>query len=490
MAEEIRPTGEVNRGFISTSRPGQTLLGKLGDALAVSSSVIDTQVKDAAQRELDETVDLLSSPLITEEEAFEIEQAAAFPISQIKAKNRRGNLIAGQAFESVQDKVAKAPDAPTARKILRDAQAVILDGEEDLSVQAGIRERFAEMAPKMLAESAARRIAKRDRDERVAVAEDQRMALESKDSLEFINTLAGQVFQEQTAGGDVPALLDQSRNSIEAFWLSGDDDTSAGNPNANVAIDRIDDVLDHINLDDAERLKFTRLRERIESAEEAKLIDPNTASLKAKEAAHLQLQNELADWSLANPGRIPPPHMRDAYLRSAPTSAAGRAALGFYKGLTEAAPMGVTATVESEQTRGLLLKRLTNEDGFIEASGPELMAQYDEAVAQLDPNLRGDPTLRRTLQDLADRLVAQQSDVDKAIKERDAEVEARIGERLDRFVQREDFGKLNPDEQREFVERIKENRAPMIRRQRQRELESTARELGVNLQNTVNTSTR
>jgi hypothetical protein len=494
MPEEIRPSRSIESGRVDTGRPGTSGLASLGQALRTVSNTVGDLTERAAEKELREMEDLLSSPLLSENEIQEIEESATFPLGRIKARNRRGSFLAQQAYDNVFDQVSQAPDATSARKILREAQQGILGQSDDASVQAGIRERFSEFGTELLSEAAQRRVVARAREETINVAEDQRVALESGSRLNFGNVLVGQLEDEQIANGDVAALVDTSILSLEAYWLAGDDDEiGKGNVHANRTLDHIDLILDEVPMESSERLKFSRLRERIEAGEEAAIANPEKLQTDALKRAHKNHGAALTNWSLDNPGVIPPEALTRPYLATAPTESARRAALEFVQGVPDSGQVvGVTGTKQNTQTRGILLRRLAAFDAELSPEDAEAISFYDTLVSELDPDLRSDEAeLRRQLDDIASLAVARTSEGRDEMRIREAEAQGAVQRETARLIRDADIGRpLTADEIKTVSNRVKEIRRPLVRAQRQADIESAAKELGIPLSSILNTSKR
>jgi len=435
MPEEIRVNTEIERGFVG-SRPAPGKLDALRVALQgvkdVRSGVERFQAREAAEVE-----DLLSSPLVTENEAQEIRDSAITPLAKLRAENRQGELIVQREVESLQDAISNAPDAIEARKILRQRQQELLDAHGDeAGIASGIRERFADVAPNLLGEASARRIATRERQERLAVDEDLRLNLESSGALGYVNTLIPHLTDEALTGGDVDGILADAAIVLENHWKSGDDvEDPDGNVNTVDSLESIDILLEDIPLDAKQRKAFTDLRQRIQSGEEAARRARATSDKPAKDAAHAQAQQDIINWIDANPDQPLPPQMTRRLIASGDTAAKKRAAREWLK--DQAPPLGVVNTEIWEQGRTQLRAQAELEfeasiDFDLEdnVSPADILAVYESLGARLDPALADDPAeLRR---------VRENAIAEATVKAKER-VDLRRQTRQDRVAQTERF---------------------------------------------------
>ena len=385
-----------NRAFISQRTPS-TPLERLSRALARTGEAGGRALQIAEERELADAEELLRSPLVTEEEIAEITRDSFFPQVKIKAANRQGQLQVENAREEIAQALRDAPDALAARQMLRERQAQMLDLTEDVSVQAGIREAFAEVAPSLLSTAATRRAQLLDeRDNEIQGALFQGV-LEQRPE-EFTNNLVQELNVEVLTGGDIPAFHTRAVTGMANFYLEGDDEDGLNNTRTRTTLQTIDQVLkSNVVQSGAERAKYVKLRETIERDE--------IARQKAREGQaglddiHAAWQRRVTAWVDANPNQPIPQDLRKLYLDSAHTAAASRSALEFLDGVeTRANPKapGAAGLPAFKNGREILKKAVEKFDPntgvfLIGTEGLAALEYYDSIASTLDPDVGTDP---------------------------------------------------------------------------------------------------
>lgn len=394
MPVEIKPSGQVQAGFVATRRSGgATALDALADALRGVTALGKQEFKAAEQKELEETTNLLSSPGLTEEEAQEIADDVNFPLNRIKAENRIGEVRVQQQLDAIQDEVDRAPDALEARRVLHTWQGRLLEGiEANSAVAAGVREALARESAAMLRGASQRRVAARAAEEQINLSEGLRLGLEHGGADSFVNFLVPQLEDDALTNGDVSASLTTAAQTIENYWREGDDLDPSRNVNATEAIDSIDAVLANVSMDSADRGKFSALRDRIVSGEESR----RQASLKEAPLSerHARAIDRAFAWQRANPDQPLPGSFVQEIRTSAPTASARQNAEDWLE--QNAIPQGVLYNSLWEDGQSLLRQQFQAFAGSIEnisaslyggASLADVVTVYNSIGANLPPEL-------------------------------------------------------------------------------------------------------
>jgi len=199
MAEEIRVTPTIQRGFVDVGRPGPTGLSALASALDTTADVGLKFAQQKLDQEVEETEKSLANPLVSDEEAREIEEEAFFPINKIKARNRVGENIVFRNRADIEDYLRKATDPVEARELLREKQAELLEKTTDLAEQAGIREAMASISPSLLTDASKERQATQARNDVISTISSQQHALEDTGSEGWVALFDTQLYTETLA---------------------------------------------------------------------------------------------------------------------------------------------------------------------------------------------------------------------------------------------------------------------------------------------------
>lgn len=427
MAEELRVIGTIEKGFVDTGRPGPGGLDALGDALGRFGDLVGDSIKFAereAKLEEQEVVEALSSPLLSEDEIREIEEASRFPLAKIRAQNRRGEFLVQKELEKIQDAAANAADPIEARRILREYQQRILDGVEDPAVQAGIRERMAREGSQILGEASKRRIAAREAEEIRTTSEDLRASMEYGGAVGLFNTLAPMMEDEVISGGSQQDIAVRGLQVIENFWRDGDDDDPSKNPNTDDALEAIDLVLDNGNLDAKSRGAYTEMRDKIVGAEATRARTYDATDEPTKTELHAQAQIRILNFKDENPTTQVPISMQRALIETAPTAPRAVAAREWLK--DNVTPVGVLLTDTWEEGRRRLagqaravaqgLTPAGMEVALNPASMASAIAFYERVGANLDPKMEPEQLRNARDQALQDSVKAG-LELDKAAAE-------------------------------------------------------------------------
>lgn len=322
MSEELRVDRTVERPFVAL-RGGESGLERLGRALgqgARATQQLASIAEREARREAEEIQEALASPLITEEEIAEIEGDATFPLGRIKAQNRRGELMVESQFDQIQQQVEAAPDAIAARQILRKIQQQILDGLEgqDTAIAAGVRNRMATIAPRILAEGSERRIKMRKRQERLDVNETNRLALETSGPEWAAATIIDGWTDELVAQGDSEQYASDTSEMLLNHYLQGDNDDPLNNIHADDVLETIDLLLAKdtgIPRDlEKERGTLIELRQKIENDEQNRFSKIEASGKLSASQAYANSYKRLVAHRETKPGEpIPEALIADAW---------------------------------------------------------------------------------------------------------------------------------------------------------------------------------
>ncbi len=409
MPEEIRPGRSDARGFIHLGRTGPTAFEALGDALSDGVGIVNEFVEKKEKKDLEEATNILSSPLLTPEEAAELEQTSRSPLIRMKAKNARGGLMVEEQIATFEDTISNTKDPIEARAKLKEFQSSLMEGVDDPAVRAGIRERFALHAPRMLGEASKRRLVAQEIEEQLIVSTDLQAGL-SRGPIGFTEILVDHAEGSALAGKDMNAFHERAAQALQNAWRSGDDGLES-NPDAPRILETIDAVLQHGGIvDEKQRSHYIGLRDAIEADEERRRGDPAVALDAANKAAYLARFKAAEKWRLRNPNAPFPADQAQALIDDAPTAAEARAAAAFATdALTDPRLPGVVGTKEHTQARALFEKSLSPEEGFaLSTEHTKAMENFDAAVRALPKSLKDDEIeLRRVLGEVSKNAKAQ-----------------------------------------------------------------------------------
>ena len=446
MPEEIKPIGELVRPRVDTGRPGDTGLGALSRALTQVNELGISIAQRAAKKELEEVENQLSTPGLTIAEAEEIQEEATFPLARIQAANRRGGLVVEAAQDDIQDILDKEPDVVAARRKLREHQESMMPQARNDAERAGIREAYAKLAPRMLADASARRVAARD-------AEAQRVQSDSfKNAIEFggpetvVNRLLDDQFDTEVASGDVEALQTTFLESVSAYWKSGDNEELDVNVNVDKTVKALDLFLDNGSMGSTIRKATETLRDQILTKQQADVNDPLKGLNAAMDREHAQITELVNKAQLENPYSTVDPDLAIRWVETARTAARKDAVTAqILEMQTQGPPVRTVVEMkEVTQPRALLLTALKKEGAVeIDEIGIAAMQEFDQTMALLDPKLQNEPG---KVSEIAFGLVKQLSKevADRAVEKRktDAQVKDEVYEKL--TAARVRFAKQNP----------------------------------------------
>lgn len=410
MPVAIQPGRSDARGFVTSQRPGPTTLDALASALDAGTDLAKTEYDKFQKKQLDEATDLLSSPLITEEEIAELEARTNSPLIHQRARNARGGLIVEERIAAIEDEASKAPDALTARTKLREAQQALIESEQDPAVRAGIRQRMAEHSTRILSQAAVRRVDTVKREHKMTVASDLQAGLENG-ATAYGEIFSGHLYDATIAGEDMYEFNQDAVGTLRNYWQSGDDGLD-DNPDTPRVLEAIDIALQNPGLiDHKERSLWTQFREEVETDKERRKGNPEAALLKVEEANHLAMMKAADNWIAKNPGKPFPPEWAQQLRDAAPS----RAALNAVRSLVdtqladERLP-GVLGTREYQEAHSMLAPRQRDANGVIDETAVAATELFEAGARALPPALKEpgrEIELRQALTEMSKQSLAQ-----------------------------------------------------------------------------------
>jgi hypothetical protein len=158
MAEKITPMPVVGGGSPDVSRPNDNGIRTLASSLGVIVQSAAEIGQQAQANEFQNIQSLLNDATVGPDEAKEIAGNAYFPVNRFAAQNRAGEAKVLAERDAIEQDLLQATDSLDARQRLRVYQQKLMESENELGVQAGIRQAIADLAGPLINDASKKRL--------------------------------------------------------------------------------------------------------------------------------------------------------------------------------------------------------------------------------------------------------------------------------------------------------------------------------------------
>lgn len=387
MAVALTPMPVIDAGRVDVSAPNESGLGGLARSLDVTVRSVAEIGQIAQENEFKNVQSLLNDATMGPDEAKEIAGNAFFPINRFAAQNRAGEARVHAERNAIEDDLAKAVDSIDARQRLRAHQQRIMEGENELGVQAGIRQAIADLAGPMINKASATRLELRNRQRR----NDESFILREtliKDPDTFVTSLQGILADQQMDATQEPDVHETAAQTLL--------NTLIENPPSVVAVKEAAQAVlaSGAVVNAKDRALYTGVLKAVERVEDDTNTEASTAAEKKRMLNFYGLK--ITDHLRLYPGSEIPEALARGYRENStdPLTADGklRAAMEAAKG-SSIGIVGTDAHKNGKKTLDRLfaasMTQVTTPEGNeIKASAYEL---YDAITGSIDPRVAGEP---------------------------------------------------------------------------------------------------
>lgn len=379
MAEKITPMPVVGGGSVDVSAPNDSGLRTLAGSLDVAVRSAAEIGQQAQLNEFHNVQSLLNDATLGPDEAKEIAGNAFFPVNRFAAQNRAGEARVHAARDVIEQDLLSAPDSIEARRRLRVHQQKLMEGENELGVQAGIRQAMADLAPALINDASKKRLELRNiqrRNDESFILRDQL----TRDPKGFTGALGGILADQEMDATQEPDVHKTAGQTMLNMLIE--------NPAAAPFIKQAArEALDGGLVEGAEnRAQYTGVLKAVETLEKAAAASVSTE--KAQKAYRNKLGLDIYDLHLA--GEYIPEDMKRAYVSTFSDPLTGEAHLRTLYESARNAPAGVIDTdayraglenIKANQRTNIFIAP-TEEDNQIRAATLEI---YDSIMGSVDP---------------------------------------------------------------------------------------------------------
>lgn len=429
MAVAITPMPVVGGGTVDVSRPNDSGLRGLAQSLDVAVRSAAEIGQQAQANEFQNVQSLLNDATVGPDEAKEIAGNAFFPINRFAAQNRAGEAKVHAARNAIEDDLAAATDSIDARQRLRAHQQKLMEGENDLGVQAGIRQAIADMAGPMINKASATRLELRNRTRR----NDESFILRetiTNDPENFVPALQAILSDQNADATQEPDIHETASQTLL--------NTLIENPGSVLAVkDAATAVLASGSVVNAkDRALYGGVLKAVERIED----DTNTATTTA--AQQKRDRNlygmKIVDHLRLHPGTMPDPDLWNGYIANSPNPVVAETQLRNFMEASKGASIGILGTDAHANGKKTLDRMFaTAYDQPVSAEQREIQAAayelYDQITGSIDAQVTIDPAEAATqaqqaaqiAHDRAATFVSQTKDAATARETRKKELLAR-----------------------------------------------------------------
>lgn len=405
-------------------RPGDSGGEALARALGVIAKTGQQIATIASEEEVRRVDDLISNPVLTDEEIDEIAGNTWSPLARRRARNRQGELIVERNYDRIEEATASARDTVEARQQIRTIQQEMLEGVNSPEIRAGVHERMAAVAPNLLSTAAKTRRERRARVELEGIGEDIALSVLHRGGPGAVDTVKGMLVDQTLTDANPEDIRTAVLNTYSSLYAEG---ARMGEMNANApqVIRALTETLadpDIFPRGSTQRRKATALRKSMMSeleSERRSLATQDTGAFEAdyREALRIHMS-----------GRPLSPEMVERMTNSATKLSQFNA---LEKLVEEQNESKTVTTDEYRRARSRLDGLHTNRTGYRTKLGSEALELFDRAASTLE--FIPDPAERaKVLNDLANFANDEAKNNNKTRKAEREEAIADYNARLER----------------------------------------------------------
>lgn len=385
MAAAITPMANIGGGTVDVSRPNDSGIHSLAQSLDVAVRSVAEIGQQAQINEFQHVKSLLNDATVGPDEAKEIAGNAFFPLNRFAAQNRAGEAKVHAARNAIEDDLAAATDSIDARQRLRKHQQALMEGENELGVQAGIRQAIADMAGPMINKASAQRLELRNRQRRSDEAFILRETL-IDDPNQFVGQLKAILSDQYMDATQEPDVHQTASQTLLNSLIE--------NPDSVVAVkEAAKGVLDSGAVVDAkDRALYAGVLKAVEKIEDDTTTAASTNAERKRLVSFYGLK--IDDHLRAHPGTAIPDDLAAGYLANSTDPVAARARLRTATEASKGSSVGIIGT-DAYKNGKATLDRLFSSGSIMESAlGPEDRATkaaayelYDQITGAIDPDV-------------------------------------------------------------------------------------------------------